>query len=518
MIAGCLAAGRAGAALVLDIGQNFTGSVLGVDSQALPADANGAVGPAHFVEFINGRFSVYSKTNGARLQTRTDLSFWSQAGVTVPSGWNVTDPRIVYDPVAQRWFASQVDFDPSASINTNRFLLAVSATADPTGVWKAVAIPAYPGANNFADFPTLGLDARGVYLAGDVFDDTGNPIGSTLVSIPKADLLGGVPTASNRAWFGLLSYGSRGDILQPAVNTDGAAGDAPVLAVGDVGLDFSDHSNLVSFAVHNAAGPGAATLTTPTSISVAPYRVPLNPTQPGGIDTLDDGDARLSATVYQVSGVLYAVHGTQVGAHTALRWYRIHAASHAVTQSGTVADNNLDLFYPSIAANSSGTLVICCNGCNSDTFVSSYAILGETTNGTTTFGSLLLLKAGTATYERLGTGGVSRWGDYSATSVDPADPNRFWTIQMFPSGSSQWSTRITELRVSPLTLSAALSGANLLLSWSAHAAGYTLDTTTNPLLPNSWTSITQGLATNSGRISVALPTTNRAAYFRLQAP
>ena len=34
----------------------------------------------------------------------------------------------------------------------------------------------------------------------------------------------------------------------------------------------------------------------------------------------------------------------------------------------------------------------------------------------------------------------SRWGDYSATTSDPADPSRFWTIQMLPLTARNWAT------------------------------------------------------------------------------
>ena len=40
----------------------------------------------------------------------------------------------------------------------------------------------------------------------------------------------------------------------------------------------------------------------------------------------------------------------------------------------------------------------------------------------TTFGSPILLKAGLATYDVTAFGAPNRWGDYSATRVDPADP------------------------------------------------------------------------------------------------
>src|SRR5215472_6600751 len=107
-----LAAMPAAATVVAGIGPNFTASTLGVDSTALPPDCNGTVGPTNYVEFINGRYSVFDKTTAARVQTFTDLTFWSRAGVAISSPrWQVTDPRLIFDPLSQRWFAVQVDFD-----------------------------------------------------------------------------------------------------------------------------------------------------------------------------------------------------------------------------------------------------------------------------------------------------------------------------------------------------------------------------------------------------------------------
>ena len=168
------------AAVVMTIGRNFTGSSFSVNSSAIPPDSNGVIGPRHFVEFINGQFSVYSKATGGRVQSMTGIAFWSRAGVSLPAGWDAFGSRVVYDTNVGRWFVAQADSDYTAvSSNTNRLLLAISASVDPRGPWKAVAIDADPGQNNFADFPTLGLDSAGVYLSADMFDVNGSPLGAT---------------------------------------------------------------------------------------------------------------------------------------------------------------------------------------------------------------------------------------------------------------------------------------------------------------------------------------------------
>ncbi len=499
--------------LIVGIGQNFTASTYLRDSSAVPPDSNGTVGPQHFVEFINGRFAVFNKANGIRVLNLSDFTFWSRAGVTVPNNFEVTDPRLVYDPTVQRWFASMLDFDPNG-ILPNRFLLAVSSGADPTGPWQGLAFAVDPAGGNVGDFDTLGVDANGVYLSADLFDTNSNALGPTLVSIPKADLLAQPPTAARRTEFGMLSYSVQGNILQPAVNLGSATGGEAVLAVGDVGTDFLPHTDLKTFAVLNAAGP-SATLTTPTDITVAPYTAPYNPPQPDGSNNLDDGDARFSATVYQFNGVLYAVHCIQAGARAALRWYQISAASHAVLQSGTITDPTLDLFYPSIAVNTNGTMVIGCNGSSSNSYVSAYAVVGETVNGVTTFGSLLLLKAGTASYQNTDTSGTSRWGDYSATSVDPADPTHFWTIQAFPSAPGAWSTQITELVIGAPSLTLTSAGAAVVISWPASATGFQLQTAEDPGPAGVWSAVPQTPVASGSQISVQIPISGGPQFFRL---
>lgn len=457
------------AAVTVTLGQNFTGSTFGVNTSFIPPDSNGAIGPGRFMEFINGTVAVYNKTNGASVQRKTNLKFWSDAGVLLSTDQVTSDPRVIYDPVSQRWFATQVDVDSAASDPTseaNDFLIAVSTTSSPTSPWKGFLFQADPDNGYFADFPTLGVDSNAVYLSGDFYSAGETPEGAGLVSIPKADLLAATPTVANMHWFGVMDYAVRGEVLQPAICFDGSA-NGNVVSIADIGSDSSPHSNVVSFAVQNAGGI-SPTLTTSTFLNVLPYEVPDNADlgvpqftalQPDNTTTLMANDARLSAKVYAVGGVLYAVHNTLLNGRLAIRWYRIRAADQTLIEQGTIADPNLDLFFPSIAVNQYGVVVIGCNASGSATYVSSYAYVGEIKNGTTTFGGGVLLKTGAGSYHDIyeilaqlldDPVTPSRWGDYSAMSVDPADPTHFWTIQAYPSAvdpdtGGTWSTQITEI-------------------------------------------------------------------------
>jgi hypothetical protein len=539
-----LVAAYAPGQVTVQIGLNFTGSVGGLISQSLPPDPNGAIGPGYFMEFINGTVAFYNRTNGLSVTRKTDLKFWTDAGL-ITSAIAVSDPRVIYDPVSQRWFVTQIDLDPNASDPTaeaNDFLIAVSTNSNPRGAWKAYMVQADPDNGFFADFPTLGVDSNAVYISGDFYSAGSVPEGPGLVSIPKADLIAATPTVANLTWHGVMNIADRGQIMQPATCFDGSENGC-VLAMGDVGTTSDFYSNIVCSVVLNANTP-TATLATPVSLTVDPYDVPDNDIlgvpayaapQPDGTVLVQANDGRISGKVFAVGGVLYATHQTELNGRMAIQWYRIRAADQTLLEQGTIADPNLDLFMPSIAANQYGTVVIGCNGSGygPTDYISCYAYAGQTVNGKTTFGSSILLKAGTLNYHDLldvfgqlvDMPTLSRWGDYSTLSVDAADPTQFWSEQMYPYsedtgtglGDTLWATQITQLFVTvPPPLATSPSGTNVVVSWPLYASSYSLYSATNLTPPVAWSSVTNKPTTNGIVISATIPHTGGAKFFRLQ--
>jgi hypothetical protein len=521
----------------VSIGQNFLGSSFFTNSAATPPDSNGAIGPQHFVEFINGAFAAYRRNDPGNVFRESDVDFWFNAGVALASDQGVTDPRVLYDPGSQRWFASMINFDANAAdptIEANDFLLAFSATSDPEGEWVGFRFRADTKSNAFADFPTLGVDSNAVYLSGNMFKGGDNNLGPNLVSIPKADLLNS--NIATRTYFGILDPTKYGWVLQPATGSDATTNGA-ILSMGDIGSDSELHSNIFTFKVVGSGHSGAA-LSTPVQIIVTPYFCPFNsdmgfplfnPTQPDGTQWLEANDPRLSAKVYSVGGVLYGVHNTEFNNRIAIQWFRVDASTGALIEQGIISDSDLDLFFPSISANANGVVVIGCNGCSIHTFVSSFAYIGQTAGGTTTFSGPQLLHSGNVSYHGfdelyLSSDPVpeSRWGDYSATSLDPTDPTHFWTIQTFPSDQDPsldygvWSTQITELILSQpvVLLSIASAGTNAIVSWPTSAAAFQLQTATN--LISSWTNVTSALTTNGNQISTLVRLQAPQQFFRLK--
>jgi hypothetical protein len=264
--------------LAVGIGASYEGSRLNVDSFSKPPDTMGAVGPAHFVELINGRYSVYSKTTGLELQTYDLNSFWTvKAGLTGADVSSSFDPRIVFDHASSRWFAIAVDHRDEVTSNLQ---IAVSASSDPTGTWKGFSILAdsngATGGIYWGDFPTLGVDADGVYISMNMALAFTNTISFvTIISIPKSGLLLSTPTIANLTRFDLESLSNRGAALQPAVDYGSSDGRAAILATDADVFSVLNRTNIL-----NAAGPGPATLSITENINVATTSQPPTADQP----------------------------------------------------------------------------------------------------------------------------------------------------------------------------------------------------------------------------------------------
>src|SRR5262249_35502292 len=96
------------------------------------------------------------------------------------------DPRLLYDPITQRWFAWVQGLDPANGY------LAVSTTSDPTEPWRGVKMP-FPPHNYGA---RIGFDKNGLYISGhNGSNDLSTP--QTCHAIPMAHV--GSPLGPNLA-------------------------------------------------------------------------------------------------------------------------------------------------------------------------------------------------------------------------------------------------------------------------------------------------------------------------------
>jgi len=247
------------------IGRNFTGTSLSQEpglpgsggSESIPPDTMGAVGPNNIAEMLNGSFAVYSKTGA--VQSHVALkSFWntafsnSGAGTTTSS---VFDPRILYDPFSNRWYATALDNGGNAN---SRFLVAVTTDGNPSPAnWRGFTIKSDPTSTRWADYDTIGLDASGLFISANMFAISSGSSAVNFVGIPKSSLTAATPSISGMVMQQGVS-GSGGS-LQTAVDLSNSGLPDPILLASSGHVKRDDvPANFFTSATLSTSGPSIA--------------------------------------------------------------------------------------------------------------------------------------------------------------------------------------------------------------------------------------------------------------------
>jgi hypothetical protein len=439
----------------LKVGLNFVSTVYGeTQRKATAPDANGAVGPAHVVELINGDFKVYDKKTGKLLLAQSSEAFWEKALGAAVFGENRhnTDPRIVFDPYAKRWYASTQR--PAAPTDGEMSVaIARSDTADPLGAWRGVSFFADPDRTpkSGADFDRLGYNRDGIYLSINQFgtrpDGKPSTAGHALFAIKKSDFNQTPPVLT------MVRKDHLADSIDatPVIDVEGTSsvgtfwaliqGRAMRTATNDLFMRSDLAGDLTTWKVDRVA----TTVGDKPGQLLKKIDVPMFISQPGTHAILSFAK-RPATNVQLFKGEFWLV---QAVAHpddpkrTAIRWWRIRATDNTVLGEGILSDPTLSLFMPSIAFDTRGHFVIGCAGTSATQPLSAYAISGRVAADKVTFDqTFTLLKAGAAEFAA-----SERWGDYTTTVADPSTPGTFWTFLVAATAKGEWATQVTQLTV-----------------------------------------------------------------------
>src|SRR5215469_6483672 len=402
---------------VVTIGANFRGADFNADAAvaATPLGSAGAVGPNSFVELLNSVYQVYDKS-GALIQTLSLSDFWQAAGVT-PAGLPV-DPRVLYDPVSQRWFATSSD----NAFNPNDILVAVSNTSDPTQGWQGFAIPSDPSGQSWADFPMLGIDQDGVFITANMHPGHEPDLDSEeIIAIPKSDLLQAVPTVANATVFANISPNDSGFYPQPAVAYQSFGSEQLLSAGATFGLPGGNGFGFSNTLYITSIDPPISD----PSLNLADSLVGIIPEPDDPVATQKGTNVELnlrpsspfSASVVLEDGRLFAVQGIEQNGLAALRWFEIGDPlnSPTILDSGVINPPNLNVYDASIAVNPQGDVVIGFTGSGPNDYPSAFAVTGALNGDSLTLSDPILLKAGDGPYlgtdvEQAAGATLVRWG------------------------------------------------------------------------------------------------------------
>ena len=428
------------------------------DTNSLPPDTMGDVGPTQYLVGVNGRIRTIDKTTGVAdgvLNADFD-SFFS----SVNAGAGTSDPRVRYDQRTSRWFVIIINVAVP-----NRNLVAVSNSATITfGTqwaffqWTNTRTQSGVGgaASCLGDYPTLGLDEDALYIGVNQFcGASANALtfdSTSLYVLNKAALTGG--TLSVAQLDGALPSGTSSGIYTPqgVDNFDGNTNEGYF-----IGVDNASFGTLIMRRVTNPSA--APSFSGNVIVTVPATGFPLKVPHQGGVAPLDGLDDRLLQAVIR-NGRLWTTHQIQVdasgaasgsGGRNGVRWYELGSlgATPSVVQSGTVFDSAaatpLSYFMGAIMPNGQGHVAVGMTQAGAAARVNA-AVTGRLASDPAGAMDAPVAYSGNTSFAyNVQTGVDQRWGDYSYTSVDPDDDQTLWTLQQYVNASNSYAVRLTRL-------------------------------------------------------------------------
>ncbi|MEP7096952.1 MAG: hypothetical protein ABI748_04755, partial [Dokdonella sp.] len=416
--------------------------------QGHPPDNNGDVGPNHYIEAVNTSIGIYDKSSGTRVAAFTFDSFMSLGNFgNLCDTDNYGDPVVLYDSFEDRWIITDFAFttNGSGAINSNVYqCYAVSRSGDPVaGGWyyySDVTSDAFP------DYPKFGIWTDGLYRSTNNFGPgtSGSGfVGARVWAYNKAQMYAGAAAiqivqfdAPDASDFSLLPSNAR---LQTGTPPAGRPNYFVSLS------QYLNSQNVYAFHVdwdHPALSTFALAATPLASSSWANATPPTNPTPKNALDSL--GVRAMMQNQYtSIGGVeslwdSHTVRRTTTGANVP-RWYQINVSG------GTVAANNVqstnwdpdaaDTNYrwmSSLAVDRAGNVALGYSLSNSTTnpkIMYAGRLAGDTANTFSQTEQTLFAGTGSQT-GNCGAGACTRWGDYSAMTLDP-DGCTFWYVNEY---------------------------------------------------------------------------------------
>jgi hypothetical protein len=480
------------------------GTTTGYGVQYAPPDTNGAVGSTQYVQWVNVAFSVYSKSDGHRLAgpTAGGHLFTSIGGPCATT--NDGDPIAIYDKLADRWVLTQFAL-PNFPNGPFFQCIAVSKTSDATGQYNVYSY-SFPDLN---DYPKVGVWPDGYYVTYNIFHWNGSFfsfVGGEACAYNRAAMLAG--TAATSICFIDSTHGG----FLPS-DVDGTT--PPPVGEPNFSLGFDDNRqdlDLWKFHVDFATPANSTFTDAPARIPVSSFFPASSVPQLGTGTFLDPlSDRMMYRLAYRNFGShesLVANHSVDVSGRSALRWYEIQdpngsGGGPTVVQEGTFAPDTNDRWMGSIAMDHYGNMLLGYSRAGTAIHPQIFVTGRSASDPPGQMQPELLVKAGAGSQN----GGLSRWGDYSAMTVDPVDDITFWyTTEFIPSnGLFNWATHIASFAFplppalalaapSSLTVAQGTSGSapvtvsslrgfsgDTTLTASTAPSGVTLDFTPNPV-------------------------------------
>ena len=399
---------------------------------AIPPDNALAVSATDVLMAENDVIEITNRSGTVLLSPEALSTFFS----SVDSGYSLTDPRALVDPVTGCFIVTcdALTTNSSGAVTGSAVLYAISNGTDPTGSWTFGDVNTTYMINNvatWADQPTIAADGSYLDVTSAQFGvSSGQYVDNAVTIIP---LSGGASTAYN--------LGNSADYRPVAVPG------------GDCFVGYTGNALSIMF---NADGTNTFTSASISLGSIDVGNGAYTAAQRGSNVLLDAGDGAVANAVY-AKGYIYAVFEVIPPGSTlpAAHWVKIDASNNSLVAQGNITGpGGAAAFNPSIAVDANGDVLVNFTSSSSSMYPGAFAAVMPA--GSSSF--LAPVQYGSSNAPETATFGVTnnviRWGDYSTAVADPSAANGFVVSnEIVPSARSifnnaPWATVTADITVS----------------------------------------------------------------------
>ena len=391
------------------------------DLTGIPPDTHGAVDSEYAVTAINTAIHVQSRSGYSFSDVSLD-GFWEPMLTHGPGSY---DPRVHFDEIRKRWIMVA---DAYGESTTSMFFVAVSKTENPLGDWNMISITVDPSGASWMDFPNVGYNQKWIAVTGNMFPNgAGGAYGAVVYVINYDSIVAGAGAyytkysePSSFAICPTLTYDSTEPNLFMMENWDNTTGKLRLWKV--TGTAMSPTLSTVGY-------PMTSTHWQSSSTGGADF-LP----QVGSTNKMDAGDDRITSCTYR-NHHLWCTHTIFLPAsgtvtHSSIMWWEVDTAASPM-QNGLINDPTaaVDYAYSSIAVNANDDALIGSGYFSHSVHASACYAMRLGTDALDSLRPRYVYRHGLAYYYETFGGGRDRWGDFSATCIDPRNDTDFWTIQ-----------------------------------------------------------------------------------------
>ncbi len=501
-------------------------SAFGNDQKLTPPDPQIAVGPSWVIETTNTSLLVFQRTGtpfpdapGATCPPpgpgSSGYAFASLKGcdevdlnnfINKPAGWELSDPRLLYDPSVGRFYLSfflTVTPGPTVSCFLGSpngdtcsvvFVLHTNS-GDPTGQWSGYYFASYY-LDAITDEPMIGFSSDKLAVSWDEFDAGTSPpgwLGDEYAVLSKSTFLanGADP----------IIFPRNGQLLAPSQEPGGAffsifpvsnplGGSTLFLISNGAAQDLTPGSSPYILVMSVTGTTSANVAVSGEHAAVSSYSTSSAPAalQAGSTDTIDPDDDRINNGVF-AKGVIWTGFDeacTPQGDtkdRACVRYLAISTATNppSVLHEIHYGTPNAYVYYPSFGIDPAGDLISTFTTSSSSTDPGVMAV--GIPAGQSQMSAPVPVVSGKGPYVASESGACSpsndplngttacRYGDYAGAAMDPSHPHDIWfanEAQLDAGNQDDWGTEVGRVTY------AAPSIANLTPSVGPTAGGTTV--------------------------------------------